>query len=49
MNYVKVERDKYGIVLKYPQRTCKKCKLYPCFPEIKKCYSDFIAFEAEKQ
>jgi hypothetical protein len=23
--------DKWGIKLKYPERTCKKCKNYPCF------------------
>ena len=36
--------DEYGIELKYPYRECKKCRNYPCFPEIDKCSSNFAAY-----
>ena len=39
-----MEKDKFGIKLKFPDRTCKKCKKYPCFSEIKKCVSNFAAY-----
>lgn len=34
-------KDKYGVKLKYPDRTCIKCNKYPCFDGINKCKSDF--------
>ena len=44
MNPLKIIRDKYGIKLKYPNRTCKKCKKYPCFMGIDKLSSDFAKY-----
>lgn len=41
MNVIK---DEYGVRLKYPNRDCKKCKKYPCFPEISKTSSNFAAY-----
>ena len=38
------EKDKYGVKLKYPNRQCKNCSKYPCFPEIEKCSSNFAAY-----
>lgn len=37
-------KDEYGTILKYPDRNCKECKRYPCFPEITKCRSNFAAY-----
>lgn len=36
-----IKKDSSGVKLKYPNRTCKKCKLYPCFDGIELCKSDF--------
>lgn len=44
MNPLKVKKDKYGVKLKFPNRSCQKCQKYPCFPEISKCSSDFAAY-----
>ena len=44
MNPLKVQKDKFGIKLKYPERNCKECQKYPCFPEIDKCSSNFAAY-----
>lgn len=44
MNPIKIEKDKYGVKLKYPERRCELCQKYPCFPEIKKCSSNFAAY-----
>lgn len=44
MNFIKIEKDKFGVKLKYPERQCKLCQKYPCFPEIKKCSSNFAAY-----
>ena len=41
---MKVKKDEYGVKLKYPNRSCKKCKKYPCFGEINKCSSDFAKY-----
>ena len=40
----KTVRDKDGIRLKYVDRSCKNCKLYPCFTGIDKCLSDFAQY-----
>ena len=29
------------MIIKYSDRSCKKCKKYPCFRGIDKCKSDF--------
>lgn len=44
MNPLKIQKDKYGIKLKFPDRTCKSCKKYPCFEGITKCSSDFAKY-----
>lgn len=44
VNSIGVERDKYGVKLKYPDRECKKCTRYPCFIGIDKCRSNFAAY-----
>lgn len=44
MNSIKLIKDKYGIRLKYPERTCKTCRRYPCFTGIDKCRSDFAKY-----
>ena len=41
---MKVIRDKFGIKLKYPNRSCKECKKYPCFSGITNCKSDFAKY-----
>lgn len=40
----KVKKDEFGVKIKYPDRTCKKCKKYPCFLGIEKCVSNFAAY-----
>lgn len=44
MNPIKAIRDKFGIKLKYPDRTCKECSKYPCFVGMTKCLSDFAKY-----
>lgn len=44
----KVIKDKYGTKLTYPERTCKDCKHYPCFPDIAKCRSDFAKYGCKR-
>ena len=44
MSPIGIEKDKYGVKLKYPNRRCESCAKYPCFPEIKKCSSNFAAY-----
>lgn len=44
MNPLRVNRDKYGIKLKFPERTCISCRRYPCFKGIEKCASDFAKY-----
>lgn len=44
MNPLKVQKDEYGVRLKFPNRTCKECNKYPCFEGIDKCISDFAKY-----
>ena len=44
MNPVGIEKDKFGVKLKFPNRKCKQCQRYPCFPEIGKCASNFAVY-----
>lgn len=37
-------KDKYGVKLKYPERSCTECKKYPCFNGFEKCVSDFASY-----
>ena len=39
-----LEKDKFGVKLKFPNRSCTSCKKYPCFSGIKKCLSDFAKY-----
>lgn len=32
------------MIIKYSDRSCKKCKKYPCFKGIDKCKSDFAKY-----
>lgn len=41
---MKVVKDKFGVSLKKPNRTCKDCKSYPCFTGLDKCVSDFAKY-----
>lgn len=41
---MKCIKDKYGVKLKYPTRSCKECGKYPCFEGIKKCKSDMAKY-----
>lgn len=47
INPASLGRDKYMLRYKYPNRTCKQCKKYPCFPEIDTCSSNFAAYGCE--
>lgn len=40
--------DKDGIEYKQPNRTCLKCKLYPCFIGIKICKIDFAKYGCDQ-
>lgn len=44
MNPLKIKRDKFGVKLTYPNRTCKTCRKYPCFEGFDKCVSDFARY-----
>ena len=44
MNPIKVKQDEFGVKLKFPDRTCKSCRKYPCFEGIKKCSCDFAKY-----
>lgn len=44
MSVIKVAKDKFGVKLKYPERSCKNCKKYPCFSGITNCKSDFAKY-----
>lgn len=44
MSIIKVVKDKFGVKLKYPERSCKNCKKYPCFSGITNCKSDFAKY-----
>ena len=37
----KAVKDPFGIVLKYPDHSCKICGHYPCFEGIENCVCDF--------
>lgn len=44
MKKPRVKKDEYGVKYKYPDRTCKECKKYPCFTGITLCRSDFAKY-----
>lgn len=44
MRFVYIEKDKYGVKLKFPKRKCKECQKYPCFKGIEICLSNFAAY-----
>lgn len=39
-----IEKDKFGVRLKFPDRKCKSCARYPCFKGIEKCFSNFASY-----
>lgn len=38
------DRDREGIIYKYPGRRCKDCVKYPCFRGIEKAEVDFAMY-----
>lgn len=44
MNFEEFNRDKDGIIYKYPERTCLKCKKYPCFRGQSNLSCDFAKY-----
>lgn len=44
VNSIGVEKDKFGVKLKFPDRDCKQCQKYPCFLGIERCLSNFAAY-----
>lgn len=36
--------DRWGAIIKYPQRSCKDCKNFPCFANFDKCKCDFAKY-----
>lgn len=40
----KVVKDKWGIKLKYPTRSCIECGLYPCFENMQRCKCNFAKY-----
>lgn len=37
-------KDKFGVKYKFPTRTCKECKSYPCFVGFELCKCDFAKY-----
>lgn len=37
-------KDSDGILYKFPERTCKKCKKYPCMANFDKLVCDFAKY-----
>lgn len=44
MNIASLIKDKYGVKLKFIDRTCKMCRKYPCFSGIEKCACNFAKY-----
>ena len=44
INKMRVEKDKFGVKLKFPDKECKSCKKYPCFQGMERCSSNFAAY-----
>lgn len=44
MNTIGIDKDKFGVKLKYPTRDCKLCRRYPCFKGIENCLSNFAMY-----
>lgn len=40
----KIVRDRFGVKIKYPERSCKQCINYPCFTGIENCKCDFARY-----
>ena len=40
--------DKDGVKYKYPDRTCKQCRKYPCFTGIENSKCDFAKYGCTK-
>lgn len=39
-----IEKDKFGVKLKFPNRKCIQCIRYPCFKGITRCSSNFASY-----
>lgn len=44
MSVVGIDKDKFGVKLKFPNRNCKQCQKYPCFPGFERCNSNFASY-----
>ena len=40
----KIDKDKFGVKLKFPNRKCTLCTKHPCFENMDKCVSNFAAY-----
>ena len=41
-------KDRDGFNYKHPERSCKRCLLYPCLPNMDKLLGDFGAYGCKK-
>lgn len=41
-------RDSEGILYKFPDRTCKECRIYPCHRGIEKAQCDMAKYGCRK-
>ena len=39
-----IGKDEEGVKYKYPNRSCKQCRRFPCFEGIEICKSDFAKY-----
>ncbi len=45
---MEIVKDKSGVKLKYPDRTCKECKKYPCIKNMDKLRCDMAKYGCNK-
>ncbi len=44
MKIIGIQKDRFGVKLKYPNRSCKDCIKRPCFKGFNLCVSDFAKY-----
>jgi len=44
MKHIRLDKDSAGVKYKYLDRTCTKCKRFPCFEGIEVCKCDFAKY-----
>lgn len=37
-------KDRWGAILKFPERSCKECSKFPCLADLSKCKCDFAKY-----